>query len=53
MNGHKPLRSRPIALCLKIDINNLTILIDSPPQVMLLTVDLYEDFTNCSGTGTG
>jgi hypothetical protein len=28
---------------LKIDINNLAILIDSPLQVMLLTVDLYED----------
>jgi len=29
---------------LKIDINNLAILIDSPPQLMLLAVDLYEDF---------
>ena len=41
MNGHKPLRSRPIALCLKIDINNLAI--NSPPHVMLLTVDLNEN----------
>jgi hypothetical protein len=43
MSTQQPLRSRPIALCLKIDINNLAILIDSPLQVMLLTVDLYED----------
>ena len=44
MSTQQPLRSRPIALCLKIDINNLAILIDSPPQLMLLAVDLYEDF---------
>ena len=42
MNGHKLLRSRPIALCLKIDINNLAI--NSPPHVMLLAADHYEDF---------
>ncbi len=49
MSTQQPLRSRPIALCLKIDINNLAILIDSPLQVMLLTVDLYEDFVEEKG----
>jgi hypothetical protein len=31
-------------LGLQKDIYDLTILINSPPEVMLLTVDLHEDF---------
>jgi hypothetical protein len=36
--------SSAITLCLKININDLTVAIDSAPQVMLLTVDFDEDF---------
>jgi hypothetical protein len=43
------LSSRPIALCLKIDINHFTVLVDSPPQIMLLAVYLHEDFIDVSG----
>jgi hypothetical protein len=34
---------------LKIHINNLTILVNRSPQIMLLTVDLHEDFVNVEG----
>ena len=45
----KPLRCGTITLSLQIDIHHLTILIDSPPQIMLLTVDLDEDFVDIEG----
>jgi hypothetical protein len=38
--------SSPITLCLKVHINHFAILIDCPPEVMLLAIDLYEDFVN-------
>jgi hypothetical protein len=34
---------------MKIDIHHLTILVYSPPQVVLLTVDLHEDFIDEEG----
>ena len=37
-------RRGSITLCLQVDINHLAILVNSTPQVMLLAVDLYEDF---------
>jgi len=42
----KPLNRSPIPLGLKIHINHLTILIDGPPQVMLLAIDFHEDLVN-------
>ena len=38
------LRCCAIPLCLQVDINHLAILVNSTPQLMLLTVDLNEDF---------
>ena len=36
----------PIPLGLQIDINHFAILINSSPQIVLLTVDPYEDFVD-------
>jgi hypothetical protein len=36
-------------LCLKIHINHFAILVNGPPKVMLLAVDLYEYFINEEG----
>ena len=33
-----------IPFCLQEYINNFPVLVDGPPQVMLLSIDLYEDF---------
>jgi hypothetical protein len=43
------LRRCTIPICLKIYIDHLTILIDSPPELMLLTVYLYEDLVDEKG----
>ena len=43
-----PMRN-PIPLGLEEYINHFTILIDGSPQVMLLTVDLHENFVNIEG----
>jgi len=40
---------RPIALYLKIHINDLAILVNSSPPVMLLAVDLHKDFIDVEG----
>jgi hypothetical protein len=40
----EPPSSSPISLGLEIDINYITILIHSPPKVVLLALDLHEDF---------
>ena len=40
----KSLRSGTITLCLEKYINNFAILVNSPPQVMLLAIDLHKDF---------
>jgi hypothetical protein len=40
----KPLSSSPITLRLKIHINNLTVLVNCSPQIMLLTIYFDEDF---------
>jgi hypothetical protein len=37
-------RRNTISLCLKIHINDLTILIHCTPEIMLLAVYLHEDF---------
>ena len=42
-------RCGSITLCLQVDINHLAILVNSTPQVMLLAVDLYEDFIDVEG----
>ena len=44
-----PHPGRPITLRLKIDINHFTVPVDSPPQIMLLAVDLHEDFIDIEG----
>jgi hypothetical protein len=38
-----------ITLSLQKDINDLTILINSPPEIVLLAVNLYEDLVNEKG----
>ena len=38
-----------ITFGLEVDINNFAILINSPPEVMLFAVDLYEDFIDEEG----
>ena len=38
----KPFRSGPISPGLKVDINYFTVLVNSPPQIVLLAVDLYK-----------
>jgi hypothetical protein len=45
----EPLGSRTIASRLKKYINDLAILVNGPPQIMLLTVDFDEDFINIEG----
>lgn len=45
----EPLCSRAIPLCLKIHIDDVTILFHSSPQVAPLAVDLHEDFVNVEG----
>ena len=45
----EPLSSSPISLGLEIDINYITILIHSPPKVVLLAVDLHGDFIDVEG----
>jgi hypothetical protein len=40
---------RTISLGLKICINNLAILVNSPSQVVLLAIDLHEDFIDKEG----
>ena len=42
----EPLCRCSISLSLEIHINQLTILIDRSPEIMLLAVDLYKDFVN-------
>ena len=39
----------PIALRLQIHINNVAILVYSPPQIVLLAVDFHEDFIDEEG----
>jgi hypothetical protein len=34
---------------LKIHINHISILVNGSPQIMLLTIDLYEDFIDVEG----
>jgi hypothetical protein len=43
------LGSRTIPLGLEIDIYHLAILINSPPQVLPLAVDLHKDFIDAEG----
>jgi len=45
----EPLCGRSIPLCLKIYINDFAILVDSPPQIMLLAVYLHKNFINVEG----
>ena len=40
----EPLSSNPTLFSLEIHIDHLTILINGPPQVMLLAIDFDEDF---------
>ncbi len=42
----EPFRRSPIPLGLQIDINHFAILINSSPQIVLLTVYPNEDFIN-------
>ena len=42
----EPFSRSPIPPGLRIDINHLAILINSSPQIVLLTVDPYEDFVD-------
>jgi hypothetical protein len=41
--------SGTISLCLEINVNYFSVLIDRPPQVVLLSIDLYEHFINVEG----
>lgn len=43
------LRCSTIPLCLQVDIDHLTVLIHSTPQVMLLAVYLHKDFIDVEG----
>ena len=43
------INSSSIPRCLKVHINYFAILINSPPQVMLLAIYLYEYFINVEG----
>ena len=43
------LRSSTIPFSLQIHINHVAILINSPPQVMQLAIDLYKDFVDVEG----
>ena len=45
----EPLRCSAIPLGLKIHINDIAILINSPPEIMLLAVDLYKDLIKVEG----
>jgi hypothetical protein len=45
----EPLRRSAIASRLQENINDLPILLHGPPQVILLCVDLYEDFIDVEG----
>jgi hypothetical protein len=47
------LRCCAIPLCLQVDINHLAILVNSTPQLMLLTVDLNEDFIDVERVAVG
>jgi hypothetical protein len=47
----EPLSSSPISLGLEIDINYITILIHSPPKVVLLAVDLNGPAHRARGNG--
>ena len=50
MSPHKPpeesLRCRAISSSLQIDVDHFSILIHSPPQILLLTIDLHEDLVD-------
>jgi len=39
----------PISLCLKININDLAVLVDGSPQITLLTIYLHEHFIDVKG----
>jgi hypothetical protein len=45
----KVLGGSSIPFCLQEYINHLTILVYGSPQIMLLAIDLHEDFTDIEG----
>jgi hypothetical protein len=45
----KALSSRPVALRLKIDINDFAILVNCTPEIMLLAIYLHEDLVDVEG----